>query len=76
MAAKVKQIPGLVSSFSQPIADMIDDLVAGIKADLGIKVFGDDLETIESVARQVQAIVSQVHGPLMCKENTCLACRS
>lgn len=41
---------------------MIDDLVAGIKADLGIKVFGDDLETIESVARQVQAIVSQVHG--------------
>jgi cobalt-zinc-cadmium resistance protein CzcA len=62
MAAKIKQIPGLVSSFSQPIADMIDDLVAGIKADLGIKVFGDDLETIESVARQVQAIVSEVRG--------------
>jgi Cu/Ag efflux pump CusA len=33
----------LVYSFSQPIADMIDDLIAGIKADLGIKVFGDDL---------------------------------
>ncbi|MBX9688838.1 MAG: efflux RND transporter permease subunit, partial [Candidatus Obscuribacterales bacterium] len=38
MAAEVSRVPGLMYSFSQPIADMIDDLVSGIKADVGIKV--------------------------------------
>ena len=62
MAASLEHIPGLIYSFSQPIADMIDDLIAGIKADLGIKVFGEDLETIDSIAAQIEAIVSEVPG--------------
>ncbi len=62
MAAKLDGVPGLVYSFSQPIADMIDDLIAGIKADLGIKVFGDDLITIDSLASRVEKSVSQVRG--------------
>lgn len=62
MAAKLAHIPGLIYSFSQPIADMIDDLIAGIKADLGIKIFGEDLETVDSIAADIEAIVSEVPG--------------
>ncbi|HEY9783751.1 MAG TPA: CusA/CzcA family heavy metal efflux RND transporter, partial [Candidatus Obscuribacterales bacterium] len=62
MAKELDGIPGLIYSFSQPIADMIDDLIAGIKADLGIKIFGDDLETLDKIASQVEQIVSQVPG--------------
>jgi len=62
MAEQLDKIPGLVYSFSQPIADMIDDLIAGIKADLGIKIFGDDVYTIDRIAGQVQKVVSKVKG--------------
>ncbi|MBZ0185663.1 MAG: efflux RND transporter permease subunit, partial [Candidatus Obscuribacterales bacterium] len=62
MAAKLDDIPGLIYSFSQPIGDMIDDLIAGIKADLGIKVSGDDLVKVDQLASEIEAIVSQVPG--------------
>lgn len=62
MAEKLAGVPGLVHSFSQPIADMIDDLIAGIKADLGIKIFGDDLVEVDNIASQIEAIVSKVPG--------------
>lgn len=62
MAKKIDKIPGLIYSFSQPISDMIDDLVAGIKADLGIKIFGEDLKEIDSIASKILAIVSTVPG--------------
>ncbi|MGD9679719.1 MAG: efflux RND transporter permease subunit [Candidatus Obscuribacterales bacterium] len=62
MAKKLDDIPGLIYSFSQPIGDMIDDLIAGIKADLGIKVFGEDLEEIDAIASEIEAIVKDVPG--------------
>jgi len=62
MAKEVEGIPGLIHSFSQPIGDMIDDLVAGIKADLGIKIFGEDLKVLDRTANQVEQIVSKVRG--------------
>jgi len=62
MAAKVKTVPGLMYSFSQPIADMIDDLIAGIRADLGIKIYGEDLETLADLAQKVQNEVAAIPG--------------
>lgn len=62
MAAECAQVPGLMYSFSQPIADMIDDLITGIKADVGIKIFGDDLKTISKLADQVAKAVRKVKG--------------
>ncbi len=62
MARELRQVPGLIYSFSQPIADMVDDLVAGIKADLGIKIFGDNLETIDRIASQIESIVGKIPG--------------
>lgn len=62
MAAKLHEIPGLMFSFSQPIADMVDDLIAGIRADLGIKIFGDDLKTLAGLAAKIESEVSKVQG--------------
>lgn len=62
MAESLEHIPGIIYSFSQPIGDMIDDLIAGIKADLGIKIFGEDLKTIDNLAAEIMAIVSDVPG--------------
>ncbi|MBA3855947.1 MAG: CusA/CzcA family heavy metal efflux RND transporter [Cyanobacteria bacterium PR.3.49] len=62
MAKELEGIPGLIFSFSQPIADMIDDLIAGIKADLGIKVFGDDLETLDKLASDIETAIAEVPG--------------
>lgn len=62
MARQVTQIPGVMFSFSQPIADMIDDLLTGIKADVGIKICGDDLNMLEKLAGEVAAAVKGVPG--------------
>lgn len=62
MAADLNEVPGLIYSFSQPIGDMVDDLVAGIKADLGIKIFGDNLETIDKIADHIEKIVEKIPG--------------
>ncbi len=62
MAKKLDGVPGLIYSFSQPIADMIDDLIAGIKADIGIKIFGEDLETLNRIAEEIVAVVKKVPG--------------
>lgn len=62
MAEKVGTIPGLMYSFSQPIADMIDDLITGIKADVGIKIFGDDLKAIDKAATEIANSVKKVRG--------------
>lgn len=62
MAQKLHEIPGLMFSFSQPIADMIDDLIAGIRADLGIKIFGEDIEVLAKLAKSIESEVRQVKG--------------
>ena len=62
MAKKLDQLPGLMYSFSQPIADMVDDLVSGVKADLAIKVFGDDLVQIDKVSEEIQNAIDNVPG--------------
>jgi heavy metal efflux system protein len=58
----VSQIPGIMFSFSQPIADMVDDLVTGVKADVGIKIFGDDLHRLEALTNEVKNVVMKVRG--------------
>ncbi|MBX3138212.1 efflux RND transporter permease subunit [Candidatus Obscuribacterales bacterium] len=62
MSARLESIPGVSYSFSQPIADMIDDLVAGIRADLGIKIFGDDEKVLAKLAEEIQGEISSVRG--------------
>jgi Putative silver efflux pump len=62
MSKKLDRIPGLVYSFSQPISDMVDDLVSGVKADLAIKVFGNDLHEIDKISQDVMTAIAPVKG--------------
>lgn len=62
MAAEVSKIPGLIKSFSQPIEDMVDDLVAGIKCDVAVKVFGDDPVTVDKIAGEILAAIRDIPG--------------
>lgn len=56
------RVPAQMNAFSQPIEMRINDLVAGVKGDIAIKVFGDDLETISDVAERIVREVAKVPG--------------
>ena len=56
------QIPGLVNSWDFPIQTRIGMISTGIKTQIGIKVFGDDLKTLEKLAAKIGKMVSKVEG--------------
>jgi cobalt-zinc-cadmium resistance protein CzcA len=56
------QIPGIAYSFTQPMAMRIDETISGVKADLAIKVFGDDFHNLEALGQQALRVVSRVRG--------------
>jgi cobalt-zinc-cadmium resistance protein CzcA len=55
-------IPGIRPAFSQPIALRVNELISGIKSDVAIKIFGDDLETLRAAAEQIAPILAGVEG--------------
>jgi cobalt-zinc-cadmium resistance protein CzcA len=56
------KIPGLKVSFSQPIEMRMNELIAGIRSDIGIKIFGDDLETLRQLSDDVQRVLHGIPG--------------
>ncbi len=56
------EVPATFVSVSQPIEDRVNQLLAGSRADVVIKVFGDDLKTLKAVADEVGAVVRNVPG--------------
>ncbi|MBT3983872.1 MAG: efflux RND transporter permease subunit [Bacteriovoracaceae bacterium] len=56
------QIPGLVNSWDFPIQTRIGMLQSGIKTQIGIKIFGPDLKTLETLARNIGSEVEKVRG--------------
>ncbi len=54
--------PGIVFGFSQPISDNVQEAVSGVKGEMAIKIFGDNLERIEKMADSVRAIMETVEG--------------
>ena len=62
MRAKVEDIPGMSYGFSQPIQCRIDELVAGTRAQVIAKVFGDDSEILKQKAGEIAAVLSGVKG--------------
>jgi Cu(I)/Ag(I) efflux system membrane protein CusA/SilA len=59
---KALQFPGIANSWTMPIKARIDMLSTGIRTPVGIKVFGKDLEEMEKLAREIEAVVKQVPG--------------
>ncbi len=59
---KLNEVPGQGYNFSQPIEMRFSELVSGVKADIGIKVFGEDLEILRQKAEEIQAVVAAIPG--------------
>ena len=62
MRAAMAAFPGMTFSFSQPIACRIDELVAGTRAQLIIKLFGEDLEILKGKADEIAKILARIRG--------------
>ncbi len=62
MRGALSELPGVASSFSQPIALRVDELVSGVKSSIGIKIFGDDLEVLKRKGEAVARVLARVRG--------------
>ena len=61
-AALADAVPGVAFSYSQPIELRVAELISGVRSDVAVKVFGDDMATLAVVAEQVARAVSTVPG--------------
>jgi Cu(I)/Ag(I) efflux system membrane protein CusA/SilA len=59
---RVLQVPGWSNIFTQPIINRIEMLSTGVRTDIGVKVFGPDLATIERVCKQIEAALKPING--------------
>jgi cobalt-zinc-cadmium resistance protein CzcA len=55
-------IPGANFGFSQPIEMRVDELVAGVKADVAVLVYGDDLDTLGGIGKQIETVLREIPG--------------
>ena len=59
---RLAQVPGIAFGLSQPIAMRVDELVSGVRSQVAVKLFGDDLETLQVKADEIARALRQVHG--------------
>lgn len=62
MSQVLNEVPGMRPAFSQPIEMRMNELIAGIRGDLGIKIYGDNLEELRRVGGEVQAVLADIRG--------------
>ena len=62
LEAAITQLPGNNYEFTQPIEMRFNSLISGVRADLAIKVFGDDLDTLLDTANEILAEVQRIEG--------------
>jgi cobalt-zinc-cadmium resistance protein CzcA len=62
MNYQLEKIPGVLWNFSQPIADNMEEAVSGVKGELAIKVYGDDLKLLEHKGDEIVGVMSHIRG--------------
>lgn len=62
MNRELEKIPGVIWNFSQPISDNVEEAVSGVKGELAVKIYGDDLKTLEGKADQIVEVMKNVRG--------------
>ncbi|UCD53434.1 MAG: efflux RND transporter permease subunit [Phycisphaerales bacterium] len=62
IARELKAFPGIRPAFSQPIALRVNELISGIKSDVAIKIFGDDMTVLVETAEQIAPALAGVEG--------------
>jgi heavy metal efflux system protein len=62
LEAAVSKVPGNNYEFTQPIQMRFNELISGVRSDLAVKVYGDDLAMLLATAEQIEAVISKVPG--------------
>ena len=62
MRDKLKALPGVQIVMAQPISDRVDEMVTGVRSDIAVKVFGDDLDQLKKVAGQIGKVAQSLQG--------------
>lgn len=62
MQERLEEVPGVQLNFTQPIAAAVDELLTGIKAQIAVKLFGDDLDVLLEKANEIAGVLSEVDG--------------
>jgi cobalt-zinc-cadmium resistance protein CzcA len=62
MSRQLSEMPGIQYNFSMPIKDNVEESISGIKGQIAIKLFGDDLHTLSEKAEEVRRVVAGVQG--------------
>jgi len=59
---KLKAIPGVQIVMAQPISDRVDEMVSGVRSDVAVKVFGDDLDKLRDLAGEIARVAGGIQG--------------
>jgi cobalt-zinc-cadmium resistance protein CzcA len=62
MDRELEKMPGVIWNFSQPISDNVEEAVSGVKGQLAVKIYGDDLKTLEEKGDEIIGVMSKVRG--------------
>ena len=62
MDRELEKIPGAIWNFSQPISDNLEEAVSGVKGALAVKIYGDDLKTLETKGDEIVDVLRGVRG--------------
>jgi cobalt-zinc-cadmium resistance protein CzcA len=62
MDRELEKVPGVVWNFSQPISDNVEEAVSGVKGELAVKVYGEDLKVLEAKSNEIVDAMSKVKG--------------
>ncbi len=62
LEAAVREIPGNNYEFTQPIQMRFNELISGVRTDVAVKVFGDDLDSLLSLGQEVEAVLRTIPG--------------
>jgi cobalt-zinc-cadmium resistance protein CzcA len=62
MSEELAGLPGMRLVFTQPIEMRVNEMIAGLRTDVGVKIFGDDLDTLRDVASRVGDVLKTIPG--------------
>jgi len=62
LSEALQKIPGVTYNFTQPMEMRLDETVTGVRGDVAIKIFGDDLKSLEDLGKRVLAFISSIPG--------------
>jgi cobalt-zinc-cadmium resistance protein CzcA len=62
MNRELEKIPGATWNFSQPISDNMEEAVSGVRGQLAVKLYGDDLRTLEAIGDKIVGVMGKIQG--------------